>query len=105
MKTTINNIVKKTTLITVIIFGLGIYSIAGTNGPEMTMNKNAAKLEILVPSTPAEADFDEMIPEAMINLAPVTPAYADFNDNDQTVINYKILAPVTPKEADFTENL
>jgi hypothetical protein len=60
MKTTINSITKKAILITIAIFGLGIYSIAATNGPEILMNANASLVRItqnLSPSTPSEDVF------------------------------------------------
>jgi hypothetical protein len=63
-------------------------------------------------STPAEADFSDIVPEPAVDItlfAPVTPKEATFEDemNCGAVIcsdALKSLAPVAPKEADFNTN-
>jgi len=63
-------------------------------------------------STPAEADFSDIVPEPAVDItifAPVTPKEATFEDdlNCGTVVcddTLKNLAPTAPKEADFNSN-
>lgn len=59
----------------------------------------------LVPVIPEEADFSDFAAEMNFDLAmlaPVTPAEADFSDiTEDQVFDLRTLAPVTPKEADF----
>jgi hypothetical protein len=56
----------------------------------------------LAPIVPAEADFEDMAPVVDLeSLAPVTPAEADFSDGADQLINVTVLAPVTPMFADF----
>ena len=58
--------------------------------------------EALAPSTPAEAEFEEMPPAIdMVALAPMMPAEADFSDATETAIDLTMLVPVTPLVADF----
>jgi hypothetical protein len=59
----------------------------------------------LVPKTPGEANFSDVVPEKNLDLtilAPVTPAEADFNETTESQSDILCaLAPVTPVEADF----
>jgi len=59
----------------------------------------------LVPKTPGEANFSDVVPEKNLDLtilAPVTPAEADFNETTESQSDIlSALAPVTPAEADF----
>ena len=63
------------------------------------------------PVTPAQADFDDPVPEkapVMVCIAPETPKEATFNNDDNSPVEspefLKSLAPVTPKEADFSDS-
>jgi hypothetical protein len=70
------------------------------NFEDITMND----LYNLMLVTPTEATFEDMPSEStsIINLAPVTPVTADFDDAIEIdTINITILVPVTPTEADF----
>lgn len=56
----------------------------------------------LAPATPAEAEFEDMPPVIdMIALAPVVPAEADFTDATEPVIDLTTLIPALPRIADF----
>jgi hypothetical protein len=81
---------------------------AGTD-EKINLNSNdfvTAAISSLAPTTPAVADFSDVIPEPVastVSLAPVTPKEADFND--EVPENLNDLAPVAPAEADFDEML
>jgi hypothetical protein len=73
---------------------------------EATFEDNATfDVNQLMPQTPSEAMFDDMPSEmaSMADLAPVTPPMADFDDAAVvvTAVDYGMLAPVTPTDADF----
>jgi hypothetical protein len=56
----------------------------------------------LAPVVPAEAEFEEMVPVIDLgSLTPITPAEADFSDGVNQMINVSALAPVTPMVTDF----
>jgi hypothetical protein len=69
------------------------------------INEIAFDFSSLVPVTPLEAGFNDVVPDVNSDLkvlAPVTPSEADFNDSTEgpeSTLSY--LAPVTPAEADF----
>lgn len=66
------------------------------NFTDATIMNDAA---YLAPTTPDEAQFDEMSYEMVsaLNLAPVTPAATDFEEE----IDFNSRVPVVPAEADF----
>lgn len=113
MKT--NNMITMKTLYMLLAFlGLQFNTLfAAANLNEATLlSRNAAAaitLNILAPTTPMEATFDdvaEAFSPVVINnpLAPATPMVADFSDGAPSMeINSVALAPVTPREADFEE--
>ena len=69
------------------------------------LNAFTFNLSVLVPETPGEADFSDVVPEKNIDLtilAPVTPSEADFNESTEgQATDFRTLAPVPPAEADF----
>lgn len=99
---------KSITIIFATLFVLQFNTIFANNSKEIRDINNSSSevtLNFLSPSTPVEADFSDVVPEALNNLstlAPVTPAQADFNET----ISFQMinLAPVTPAETDFNEN-
>jgi hypothetical protein len=100
---------KATTYIIAAILSLqGSFLFAGNNEnpKDNSFEYTNTMLKTLAPTTPAVADFSDVIPEPGVNfsnLAPVTPAEADFNDSAPEISI--ILAPVTPAEADFNDNI
>mgnify|MGYP001159166407 CR=1 FL=1 len=124
---------KATTIIIAAVLSLQVSTLfAGYDFPPLSPNNNASPygFAILVPTTPAEANFDDDAPlmevaalapvtpvEANLSdvvadvsmdintLAPVTPAAADFNDDINQTIDFIALAPTTPAEADFSDTL
>jgi hypothetical protein len=59
-------------------------------------------LDALTPVVPVEAEFEEMVPVIDLgSLVPETPAEADFSDMADQMINIRSLAPATPLAADF----
>lgn len=61
--------------------------------------------DMLAPVTPKEAGFDEIFnfsqAQILKILAPVAPKTAGFDDDSIPVSDLKVLAPTTPAEADF----
>lgn len=60
-------------------------------------------ISVLAPTTTLEADFNDVLPEAVINLAtlaPLAPTAADFSDAIATTPDISVLSPVAPA-ADF----
>jgi hypothetical protein len=101
---------KLSTLIIAAIFTLQVSNIFAGN----TRTKNLSVLDLpgspvlmLAPTTPAEADFSDVIIGSDFNLlalAPVTPSVADFNDISPEIKSSIIdLVPETPSFADFDE--
>jgi hypothetical protein len=75
---------KTTTLILAAIFALHTSVLFAGNEsatPKTTTETSLVDIAALVPVTPAEATFEDTVPEPFIDLsslAPVTPAEADF---------------------------
>ena len=110
MKTTINIAAKRAILIFTLIFSFQIQHVMAKSPENSSPAKNTLGLFALVPVTPKEATFNDVLPEkapSMVSLAPVMPKEATFNDDDiSTDINSELLkkvAPVTPSEADFND--
>jgi hypothetical protein len=82
---------------------------ANNSFPRTNENKdaNVTCCVLLIPTTPAEATFDDVTPSYNVAaLAPVTPAEADFSDTaPETTYSLKDLAPVVPTTADFDDDI
>jgi hypothetical protein len=101
MKTNTTLIIALFTLQASLLFA-GNESVTLTSTPvEMTLN-----LTTLVPVTPAEAIFEEIISVGIdfTSLAPVAPVEAEFEEM-VPVIDLGSLAPAVPVEADFSDTL
>jgi hypothetical protein len=100
---------KATTIFIAVVLTLQVNVLfAGNTGVENSSNEvtTLVSASTLAPVTPNEADFSDVVPEAVsgyTNLAPVTPTEADFSDVT-TEVNVT-LSPVTPTEADFNDTL
>ena len=100
---------KTTTFILAAIFALQVTSIFASNnetGNSANTNSNPTIVS-LIPTTPFEADFSDIVPEPAFNLkslSPVTPDSADFTEEaTETVATIFNLAPTTPNTAEFEE--
>ena len=69
------------------------------NSTSVSNANNTITLTTLAPTTPAEADFEDISYESVItmNLAPVVPETADADEE----IDYVYLAPAIPVVADI----
>jgi hypothetical protein len=98
-------IMKTTTIILAAIFTLqASFLFAGNESVTSTSTPVEITLDIaaLVPVTPAEATFEDVVPVIDLgSLAPVVPVEADFSDTVDQTIDISSLAPVTPMVADF----
>jgi hypothetical protein len=108
------NIKKMTTMKTIYILtailGLQFSTLfAAGNDSDLPASLNNEAFNIPVaafaPVTPAEATFEEIADDSVLNLSPVTPKEADFEDEtvngEMTSLMY--LTPVTPADADFED--
>jgi len=85
-----------------------IFALILTNNILYASNDIIANKEIsasmsisLMPTTPKEATFEDVIELNINALAPVTPIEADFSDVDYEISTaFVVLAPITPSEAD-----
>ena len=82
---------------------------ANNSFPRTNENKdaNVTCCVSLIPTTPAEATFDDVIPlNNVAALAPIIPAEADFTDTTpETTYSLNDLAPVAPTSADFDDDI
>jgi hypothetical protein len=98
-------------LLTILAFNFST-SFATTNGTFTEIRPVERIMIHLSPSSPGEADFNDLVPEANNSntiIMPVTPREATFDDDtnqesisEETLLN--TLSPSAPDEADFEEN-
>lgn len=98
--------IKKAFILSLLaVFGLWP-SLLPAGGPDC-IDATCKDYLLLIPKTPAEADFNDDESESLdlSFLSPVTPKEADFNndDDDAYFSIYNLLAPVTPREAPFDD--
>ncbi len=98
---------KTITLLLAAFFSLQ-FSVLFASNPVNKLNLkteiNIADLTNLVPTTPLEADFSDVVPVAhtdLFNLAPAIPLEADFNDSPDEIFNLPTFNSMLPKVADF----
>jgi len=102
---------KIISLITILAFNFSI-SFANTDVAFTETRPVEYNMAQLAPTSPVEADFNDIVPEALASstiIKPVTPSEASFDDETyQESINEEqlldTLKPSTPKEAGFEEN-
>jgi PBP1b-binding outer membrane lipoprotein LpoB len=103
MKTKIYTLAAILALQVSILFGAN-----NMNNAAPVKNTNNAISVILLPVTPSEADFSDIIPEPAVktaNLAPTTPETADFEEiTPESKVSVINLSPETPVTAEFTES-
>ena len=100
---------KSATIIIAAVLTLQVSTILASNNRSGNITNNEtvnSTFLTLAPTTPTEADFSDIVPEADFNyahLAPVTPSVADFNDFVPVVTSTIDLSPEPPASADFEE--
>ena len=103
---------KIISLLTILAFNVSI-SFANDNVTFTEIRPVERIIIQLAPSSPVEADFNDLVPEANASttiMMPVTPKEATFDDetyqesiNEEQLLN--ALSPSTPKEADFEDTI
>jgi hypothetical protein len=63
--------------------------------------KALTTINLLAPTTPEEASFEDEIQPDLLNLKPETPVEATFEEFEVTPVSIWLLAPVTPFEVTF----
>ena len=95
---------KTTTMILAAIFSLSLNGLfAGNDGSTINKELNTPVYNLLAPTTPSEASFEDLSESTIFFLVPVAPVEADFSDSaPETIVDFSTLAPVTPSEASFS---
>ena len=98
---------KANTILLAAALTLSIHMLfAGNDGSAIINEVKSSAVLTLAPGTPAEATFEELTAEPLVNilaLAPVNPAEADFSDLAPEMVSPEALAPATPAVADFSD--